>query len=225
MPAGHRSTRRPGSGPGRGSPRTHTSRPDKTRTGSLDAADEPAADQPEPSSAQSADESAHFWALARRRSGLTTRAIALGVVVLVLTISYASSLRVYLNQQHDLAETRQEIAQRQQRITSLESELSRWQDPAYVRAQARERLGWVVPGEIGYKVIGADGKPIGGGTEIDSTAAAKPDEPTPAWWDKLWGTVRVADHPAPGQEGGPAPKPSKDPTITVTTKPGSKPTQ
>ncbi len=225
MPAGRRSTRRPGSGPGRGSPRTHTSRTSQASHGSARAETEraTATDQPEGNTTPTAAERAHFWSAARRRSGITTRAIALGVVVLVLTISYASSLRVYLNQQQDLAETRQEISQRQQRIAGLESELSRWQDPAYVRAQARQRLGWVVPGETGYKVLGPDGKPMGGGTEIDSEAA-KPAEPSQAWWDKLWGTVQAADHPAPGQEGGRKAKPSKDPTITLTTKPTAKPT-
>ena len=80
---------------------------------------------------------------------MTTRAIALVVVLLVLVISYASSLRIYFAQAHEIAATRVEIADRQQRISDLQTELGRWNDPDHVRTEARQRLGWVVPGETG----------------------------------------------------------------------------
>ena len=85
------------------------------------------------------------------------------MVLLILTISYASSLRIYFAQAHDIAATKAEIAERQQRIVELEGELAKWQDDEYVKTQARQRLGWVVPGETGYKVVDAEGKPLGGG--------------------------------------------------------------
>ena len=94
---------------------------------------------------------------ARRGSSVTARAIALTVVLLILTISYASSLRIYYSQAHDIATTKAEIAERQQRIVELEGELAKWQDNEYVKTQARQRLGWVVPGETGYKVVDAEG--------------------------------------------------------------------
>ncbi|MGD7706444.1 septum formation initiator family protein [Microlunatus sp. Y2014] len=145
-------------------------------------------------------------ATARRRSGLTTRAIALGVVVLLLTMSYASSLRVYFDQRRELAATEHEISQREQHISDLEAELQRWHDPAYVRAQARERLGWAMPGEVGYRVVGPDGKPIVPGAEIETTA---PQERS-AWWQKMNGSMRAADQPEanqPGAEPTPPPPP------------------
>jgi cell division protein FtsB len=132
----------------------------------------------------------------RGPSSLTARAIALTVVLLILTISYASSLRIYYAQAHDIAATKAEIAQRQQRIVELEGELARWQDDEYVKTQARQRLGWVVPGETGYKVVDAEGKPLGGGAEITSEVAPV-KEPGDAWWAKLWGSVAAADQPAP----------------------------
>jgi cell division protein FtsB len=156
-------------------------------------------------------------AAARRRSNVTTRAIALAVVILVLTISYASSLRIYFAQAHDIATTKQQIAQSQNRIADLQTELARWNDPAYVKSQARERLGWVVPGETGYRVVEDDGgKALGGGAEIDSSAK-KAAPPGDAWWAKLWGSVEAADKPAPVNAA--KPKPTKAPTITEDTKP------
>jgi cell division protein FtsB len=149
---------------------------------------------------------------------VTARAIALAVVLLILTISYATSLRIYFAQAHEIASTKAEIAERQERIRELQGELARWGDEAYVRTQARDRLGWVVPGETGYTVVGADGKPLGGGAKISAETA--PDESVQdAWWSKLWGSVEAADRPAPVKTD-PGEK-----TITVKTKPnGGTPT-
>ncbi|HZA72191.1 MAG TPA: septum formation initiator family protein [Propionibacteriaceae bacterium] len=147
-------------------------------------------------------------------SSLTARAIALTVVLLILTISYASSLRIYYAQAHDIAATKAEIADRQQRIVELEGDLARWQDEEYVKSQARQRLGWVVPGETGYKVVDAEGKPLGGGAEITGEAAPV-EEPGDAWWAKLWGSVAAADQPAPV----PPPREATDKPITEDTRP------
>jgi cell division protein FtsB len=150
----------------------------------------------------------------QRQTSLTARAIALAVVLLILTISYASSLRIYFAQAHDIAATKAEIAERQQRIVTLEAELAKWQDENYVRTQARERLGWVVPGEIGYKVVDADGKPLGGGAEIsgDAVEPVKPAED--AWWAKLWGSVAAADQPTPATGRAEPDKPITEKTQT-----------
>jgi cell division protein FtsB len=150
--------------------------------------------------------------LLQRGSSVTARAIALAVVLLILTISYATSLRIYFAQAHEIASTNAEITERQQRIRELQGELARWGDETYVRTQARDRLGWVVPGETGYTVVGADGKPLGGGAKI--TAETMPDEPAQdAWWSKLWGSVQAADRPAPVKSE------IKEKTITVKTPP------
>jgi hypothetical protein len=137
---------------------------------------------------------------ARQRASVTSRAIALAVVLLILTISYASSLRVYITQQD---------------INNLSDEISRWNDPNYVRTQARIRLGWVLPGERGYRVIGADGKPIGGGVEISGDPTSRP-APAKPWYSKLMGSVQAADHPEPAVKD-----PADQPPITEKTKPGT----
>ena len=145
---------------------------------------------------------------------MTARAIALAVVLLILTISYGTSLRIYFAQAHEIASTKAEIAERQQRIHELQGDLARWGDEAYVRTQARERLAWVVPGETGYTVVGADGKPLGGGAKISAETASDESEQD-SWWSKLWGSVEAADRPAPDKA-----KPEEK-TITVNTKPNS----
>jgi len=44
-------------------------------------------------------------------------------------------------------------------------------------------------------VVGADGKPIGGGVVIESEQALPAGEHDPVWWDRMWGSVRTADAP------------------------------
>jgi enolase len=190
VPSGPRTPSRPGSGPGRGRPRT--------RATTRQAPSAPVAGK-EPVAVTVAGS-----VPARRGpSSLTARAIALTVVLLILTISYASSLRIYYTQAQDIAATKVEIAERQQRIVELQGELAKWQDEEYVKTQARQRLGWVVPGETGYKVVDAEGRPLGGGAEISGevTAVAEPGD---AWWAKLWGSVAAADEPAPASAAAPA---------------------
>ncbi|MCW2811584.1 MAG: hypothetical protein JWP61_2042 [Friedmanniella sp.] len=155
--------------------------------------------------------------MAALRPNLTARAVALVVVLLILVISFASSLRIYYAQAHEIAATQAQITASQERIAALQGELGRWDDAAYIRTQARERLGWVVPGETGFKVVGADGKPLGGGVEITSEAAPAPVTPADAWYAKLWGSVAAADDPTP------APDPADAPPITVNTRPSPSP--
>ena len=120
MPSGRRPTSRPGAGPGRGKPRART---EAHRASSSSRA-------PGAETARGNDVTAP---LRRRGYSLTARAIALSVVLLILTISYATSLRIYFSQAHEIAATKAEIAQRQSRIQDLQGELARWGDEAYQR--------------------------------------------------------------------------------------------
>lgn len=157
-----------------------------------------------------------------RNLGLTRRALALFVVLAVLALSYASSLRIYLDTERKNAENKQSIEHSTQRINELNAELRRWDDPDHVRAQARERLGWVMPGDTGYRVIGADGRPLG--PQLES-APADPQAPNPdAWWDRMWGSLSVADHPPVAPDPATVNKPPiTDGTNTPTPKPSPTP--
>lgn len=128
------------------------------------------------------------------RARFTHRMAVLVLVVAVLVVSYASSLRAYLDQRSHLADLRQQIASSEDDIAVLEREKRRWKDDAYVEAQARERFGWVMPGETSYQVIGRDGEPLVATDALpdpDSAPAELPD----AWWSKVWGSMENADHP------------------------------
>lgn len=133
--------------------------------------------------------------------GVTYRLAVLGATLAVLMISFVSGYSVYLNQQRAIAEAKAEIAAHEAEIYRLNDELRRWQDPAYVRAQARDRLGWVLPGEVGYRVIDADGNVIGGTVDTinpDDSAATR------VWYEALWLSIDAADRPVPRTSGSPS---------------------
>ncbi|GAA1166146.1 cell division protein DivIC [Nocardioides aquiterrae] len=138
-----------------------------------------------------------------RRQRFTGRAAILVLVVAVLTVSYASSLRAYLQQRSHIEDLKSQIALRQASISDLEREKERWQDPAYVRQQARE-LNYVMPGETSYVVLDENGEPLEQNSRLTdpSTVARKP--PT-AWWSTAWQSVEIAGNP-PRPEPPPAAK-------------------
>ncbi|WP_372729162.1 septum formation initiator family protein [Nocardioides sp.] len=131
---------------------------------------------------------------ATARPRLTGRAAILVLVLAVLTVSYASSMRAYLQQRAHITELKEQIAQREVAIDDLEREKRRWDDPAYVQAQARERFGYLMPGETSYVVLGTDGKPLEAATSLSDPATVLARTPT-AWWTHEWRSIELAGHP------------------------------
>jgi cell division protein FtsB len=140
----------------------------------------------------------------RRRPRLTGRATVLVLVLSLLTISYASSLRAYLDQRDHIGDLKSQIALRQARIDDLEREKRRWEDPAYVRQQARD-LNYVMPGETAYVVLDEDGKPLDTEGTLSDPAAVAPKAPT-AWWSTAWKSVELAGNPPKVTKQKPATK-------------------
>jgi cell division protein FtsB len=129
------------------------------------------------------------------RAGLTTRAAILGLVVCALVVSAALPLREYLSQRGQIEAARARQTAAQARVAALEAQLRRLQDPAYLKAQARTRLHFVLPGETAYVVLAPSAKPVPvGKAAITGATATGPEAP---WYSQVWGSVRAADHPAP----------------------------
>jgi cell division protein FtsB len=129
-----------------------------------------------------------------RRSRFTGRAMVLVLVLSVLTISYASSLKAYFQQHSQIEQLRGQIADSQSGINRLEDEKARWQDPAYVKQQARARFGYLMPGQTSYVVIGEDGKPLAAQSTLSDPRTDKTSTPT-AWWTTEWKSVQLAGNP------------------------------
>jgi len=136
---------------------------------------------------------------AARRPRFTGRAAVLVLVLAVLTVSYASSLRAYLQQRSHIGDLKVQIAEREASINDLEREKKRWDDPAYVKAQARARFGYLMPGEAGFEVIGPDGEPLEAQASLNDPDDVIKTVPT-AWWTSAWESMELAGNPPPPEE-------------------------
>lgn len=203
-----------GRGPGRGTPRSRTT----ARPGERTQRERRATNVEPEDSVEVETEPALPPRL--RAGGITWRLVVLVVVALGLALVLAQSLRIYFVQAGQVAELRAEIAATEAEIADQLDQLERWHDPEYVRSQARVRLGWVMPGEVGYRVIGADGLPIDGSETVGETE----DQITGPWYERMMTSVQLADAPAPEPEAEAEAEPEPDDRIIGTESPSPSPT-
>ncbi|MFT4220872.1 MAG: septum formation initiator family protein [Microbacterium sp.] len=89
------------------------------------------------------------WLGGIRLSGFMV--IMLGLVVLAAFV-LVPTLGTYIDQRQQIAALEESVEVTADEVAALEQERSRWNDPAYITTQARERLYYVKPGEIVYLV-------------------------------------------------------------------------
>lgn len=121
---------------------------------------------------------------AGRRSLNGGRLFGLGALLFVVAISVAIPAQQLIEQQARLADLKAQLAQNQQRIAQLQAEVDRWGDPAYVKAQARDRLHYVMPNEVGYIVLEAEEAPA-------VAPVVRPKSSSP-WYRVLWQSMHDA---------------------------------
>jgi hypothetical protein len=111
---------------------------------------------------------------------------AVGVLLAVLILPY---FQKWLVQRSQIETARSQVAQARKDLADLEAQRQRWQDDDYVMAQARERLNYVKPGEIGFVVV--DPPSTAGATDPREAAAAVPHVNSP-WYADVWTSAQVA---------------------------------
>ena len=77
----------------------------------------------------------------------------LGLIVAALLI-LAAPLKELVIQRQQLADLQASIDEAQQDVDNLNEQVARWSDPAYIQAQARERLYYILPGDVTYLIVG-----------------------------------------------------------------------
>lgn len=93
--------------------------------------------------------SAREWLGGIRLSGFTV--IMLGLVVLGAFVLVPSASG-YIDMRQRIAHAEASVEVTTQQIAELERERERWQDPAFIMSEARERLYYVEPGEIVFLI-------------------------------------------------------------------------
>lgn len=75
------------------------------------------------------------------------RALALAVVLVLLALTLSMPVRTYLSQRGEYNRLQAQNAQLADEVERYERKITQQNDPAYIEAQARERLQYVMPGE------------------------------------------------------------------------------
>lgn len=154
-----------------------------------------------------------------QRLGFTARrAAVLAAVVCVLTLTIAGPVRTYFAQRTEMNQLVATEAALRSQVAELEARKAKLADPAYIAAQARERLGFVKPGDIPFQVQlpPSAAEPVQPGSP-----SAKPANGDP-WYTSLWHTIADAPHlppakspvppPLPAEPGSTEPVPAPNPT-------------
>ncbi|ANE03602.1 FtsB family cell division protein [Corynebacterium crudilactis] len=109
---------------------------------------------------------------------------AIALVILLILFVIAIPVRNYFQLRSDIAQTEASISAKEKQIDQLESDLTRYQSEAYIREQARLRLGVIEPGETAFRIVDpalrTDTSVTSDGTEV---------EPLDPWYENLWNSV------------------------------------
>src|SRR4051812_41964274 len=119
-----------------------------------------------------------------RRANLTARAAILAVAIASVALALALPFKVWVAQRGQIHELQSATKSQQQRVAELRAQERRWQDPAYIKQQARLRLHYAMPGETTYVVLGKN-RPSA------RHAPSRPAQPTVSgpWYSRLWQSV------------------------------------
>ena len=187
--ARHGGSTRPG---GRTATATRTSRAGVTGASSSDASSSSS------TRASAKASSAKAAAALRQRPNLTGRAVILASALALVVFTLAVPARELISQRQQIAALQSANDAQSGRVEALQVQQQRLQDPAYITSLIRERLHYVMPGEVGYVVLDP--------SEAPAPTAKKAVAAPVAWYSSVWSSVRTTD-----DAGGAA----QQPKITV----------
>jgi cell division protein FtsB len=122
----------------------------------------------------------------RRRTN--NRALAFIVILFVLTLAIAPPVKHYFTQRAQINALESQLSADNVALQNTREELLRWQDPEYVKSQARERLHFVLPGERQYIVVDGSTTP----TQENTTEIASALTDGQPWYARLIASISEA---------------------------------
>jgi cell division protein FtsB len=87
-----------------------------------------------------------------RRRRTSNRVLALSGILFVLALTIAPPVKHYFTQRAQISALKSQLSADNTALQKARQELLLWQDPEYIKTQARERLHFVLPGERQYIV-------------------------------------------------------------------------
>ena len=90
------------------------------------------------------------WVRGMRFSGFTVIMMGLAVLAVIVIVP---SVQAWVVQRQQIAGLQSTVAQQKATIKDLDDQRERWNDKTFITTQARERLAYVLPGEVSFLVI------------------------------------------------------------------------
>ncbi|MEE1295756.1 MAG: septum formation initiator family protein [Bifidobacterium sp.] len=146
----------------------------------------------------------------RKHAGAVPLFLALFIVVLGL-ISLVTTFHTYALNLSELNALRKQESSLVSQKKELENDIDRWNDDAYVTAQARERLGYVFEGETPVRVEHPEAIMGKEPTSEEEAGKQESQESKLPWYSELAYSFGQADDPKQDHAA------SKDPTSAPTT--------
>ena len=119
----------------------------------------------------------------RRRT--SNRVLALSVIFFILALTIAPPVKHYFTQRAQINALKSQLSADNTALQKAREELTLWQDPEYVKSQARERLHFVLPGERQYIVTEGENDL----TQNSSTKIASSLADGQPWYSRLIASI------------------------------------
>jgi cell division protein FtsB len=119
----------------------------------------------------------------RRRT--SNRVLALSAIFFVLALTIAPPVKHYFTQRAQISALKAQLSADNTALQKAREELLLWQDPEYIKSQARERLHFVLPGERQYIVTEGDSV----GNQPSSTKIASSLADGQPWYSRLIASI------------------------------------
>jgi cell division protein FtsB len=108
-----------------------------------------------------------------RRRRTSNRVLALSGILFILALTIAPPVKHYFTQRAQISALKSQLSANNAALQKARQELLLWQDPEYIKTQARERLHFVLPGERQYIVT--EGENLGSQQNATKIASALTD--------------------------------------------------
>ena len=120
-----------------------------------------------------------------RRRRTSNRFLALSAILFILALAIAPPVKNYFTQRAQISALKSQLSADNAALQKAREELLLWQDPDFIKTQARERLHFVLPGERQYIVTETNSD----GTQKSTTKIATSLVDGQPWYSRLIASI------------------------------------
>lgn len=117
----------------------------------------------------------------------------LAAVAIIIIVTIWAPANNYFQGRSEINRLNEQIAAKQLEKERLIEEIDRYEDEAWIREEARRRLGLIEEGEVAFRVIDPN-------MEVDPTVTTTVEDLTAdwAWYEILWASIATPPADDPG---------------------------